>query len=170
LKTGRIEEAHLKSLVQSEIEDASTLSTLYAMGVAEEDVRAEITKILPCVVDWLRRYYGSVLVGNYVTSGHAALQTKDNEKQRKNSLFPQWEGKVTEVVDIEENIWSPRFGMKGKIDLSVKVRHRGSEVDDVSCFLKLAIQLIKDHRLEMCRQNPVLQNLCPLIPKPVAII
>lgn len=32
---------------------------------------------------------------------------------------------VTEFVDIEENIWSPRFGLKGKIDVTAGVRiHR----------------------------------------------
>lgn len=37
---------------------------------------------------------------------------------------------VTELVDIEENVWSPRFGLKGKIDLTARIRihrpaHRG---------------------------------------------
>lgn len=32
---------------------------------------------------------------------------------------------VTDFVDIEENIWSPRFGLKGKIDVTAGVRiHR----------------------------------------------
>lgn len=29
---------------------------------------------------------------------------------------------LTELVDIEENVWSPRFGLKGKIDLTARVR------------------------------------------------
>ena len=32
-----------------------------------------------------------------------------------------WPGKVECVQDIEENIWSPRLGMKGKIDLTVDI-------------------------------------------------
>lgn len=32
---------------------------------------------------------------------------------------------ITEFTDIEENIWSPRFGLKGKIDVTAGVRiHR----------------------------------------------
>ena len=40
--------------------------------------------------------------------------------KKKSSGRPQWEGKVSNVVDIEENLWSPRLGMKGKIDLTVE--------------------------------------------------
>lgn len=29
---------------------------------------------------------------------------------------------ITELADIEENIWSPRFGLKGKIDVTARVR------------------------------------------------
>lgn len=37
---------------------------------------------------------------------------------------------VTELADIEENVWSPRFGLKGKIDVTTRIRiqrpHKGS--------------------------------------------
>ena len=34
---------------------------------------------------------------------------------------------VTEVCDIEENVWAPRLGLKGKIDATVEVKvHRGN--------------------------------------------
>ena len=29
---------------------------------------------------------------------------------------------VAELADIEENVWSPRFGLKGKIDVTARVR------------------------------------------------
>ena len=29
---------------------------------------------------------------------------------------------ITQLADIEENVWSPRFGIKGKIDLTVEVK------------------------------------------------
>ena len=34
---------------------------------------------------------------------------------------------VLEVQDIEENIWSPRFGVKGKVDLTVEVKIHGKK-------------------------------------------
>lgn len=38
-----------------------------------------------------------------------------------------WEGLIQEVVDIEESIWSPRLGMKGKVDLTVRVKLRKAD-------------------------------------------
>ena len=29
---------------------------------------------------------------------------------------------ITRIADIEENVWSPRYGVKGKIDLTVEVK------------------------------------------------
>lgn len=29
--------------------------------------------------------------------------------------------KVTEILDVEENIWCPKFGLKGKIDVTAEV-------------------------------------------------
>lgn len=51
---------------------------------------------------------------------------------------------VQELVDIEENVWSPRFGLKGKIDLTARIRiqrppnrsHRGLEEKTVPLELK----------------------------------
>uniref|UniRef100_A0A8D3BLX5 DNA replication ATP-dependent helicase/nuclease n=1 Tax=Scophthalmus maximus TaxID=52904 RepID=A0A8D3BLX5_SCOMX len=51
---------------------------------------------------------------------------------------------VTELADIEENVWSPRFGLKGKIDVTARVRiqrprnsnHRNSEEKTLPLELK----------------------------------
>ena len=43
---------------------------------------------------------------------------------------------VTELHDIEENIWSPQFGLKGKIDatVEVKIHHRPSAESSFKSF------------------------------------
>lgn len=51
---------------------------------------------------------------------------------------------VTELADIEENVWSPRFGLKGKIDVTARIRiqrprkgsHRTQEERTVPLELK----------------------------------
>lgn len=51
---------------------------------------------------------------------------------------------VTELADIEENVWSPRFGLKGKIDVTARIRiqrprngsHRTPEEKTVPLELK----------------------------------
>lgn len=38
--------------------------------------------------------------------------------------------RVTEILDVEENIWCPRFGLKGKIDVTAGVTiHRRSRTE-----------------------------------------
>jgi hypothetical protein len=32
-----------------------------------------------------------------------------------------WDGQIDSVCDIEENMWSPWLGVKGKVDFTVKV-------------------------------------------------
>ena len=41
-----------------------------------------------------------------------------------------WPGNVESVMDIEENIWSPRLGIKGKVDITaeVKLHNRDKQV------------------------------------------
>jgi DNA replication ATP-dependent helicase Dna2 len=41
---------------------------------------------------------------------------------------------VSDVHDIEEDIWSPALGMKGKIDVSVQARNTGSECEHRRSF------------------------------------
>lgn len=36
-----------------------------------------------------------------------------------------WQGQILSIQDIEENIWLPNLGIKGKVDVTVKVRSRG---------------------------------------------
>lgn len=44
---------------------------------------------------------------------------------RNNNDKKTWEGEVVSVLDMEENIWVPEFGMKGKIDITVKTKCDG---------------------------------------------
>ncbi|KAI6659322.1 DNA replication ATP-dependent helicase/nuclease DNA2 [Oopsacas minuta] len=39
---------------------------------------------------------------------------------------------VTEVLDIEESIWSPNYGLKGKIDVSMAVKIHRQSIDKIS--------------------------------------
>jgi len=36
-----------------------------------------------------------------------------------------WEGKILSIIDIEENLWVPNFGVKGKVDITVQTKHGG---------------------------------------------
>ena len=57
----------------------------------------------------------------------AKPESGEDEVKRKKVQKEQWKGKIIEVCDIEENFWSPRLGIKGKIDLTVKTENSRGE-------------------------------------------
>lgn len=36
-----------------------------------------------------------------------------------------WEGEILSIHDIEENLWVPEFGVKGKVDVTVQTKQSG---------------------------------------------
>ncbi|XP_060065451.1 DNA replication ATP-dependent helicase/nuclease DNA2-like [Ylistrum balloti] len=78
---------------------------MYGIGVTEGEVMEEIKKYIPQLQQWIRQY---------TNSGQAVFGAQ-MKKQSDDIL-------ITKVKDIEENIWSPRLGLKGKIDLTVEVK------------------------------------------------
>lgn len=36
-----------------------------------------------------------------------------------------WQGEIVSIQDIEENLWVPEFGVKGKVDITVQVKLDG---------------------------------------------
>uniref|UniRef100_T1IXE8 DNA replication ATP-dependent helicase/nuclease n=1 Tax=Strigamia maritima TaxID=126957 RepID=T1IXE8_STRMM len=70
----------------------SNLHAIYSAGSNETEVMEEIQKFIPQILLWFQQY-----VPNTKKSGDFI--------------------KVTDIYDIEENIWSPRYGVKGKIDV-----------------------------------------------------
>lgn len=40
--------------------------------------------------------------------------------------------KIDKINDIEENIWVPQLGLKGKVDVSVKIRRRNHFADGIA--------------------------------------
>lgn len=101
----------LETLMRQLVSHPRMLCEMYGLSITEAAIYEEMSNYLPRILSWSQRYLGSGLV-----------QIQDGDVPRKN----QWQGNILEVNDIEENIWSPKFGVKGKVDLTVKARSRGS--------------------------------------------
>ncbi|GAB1597754.1 DNA replication ATP-dependent helicase/nuclease DNA2-like [Argonauta hians] len=94
-------EKEIVLLIKSIMKRKYLLHEIYGQGTDESVVLEAVSKYIPSIITWVQRHtdfmkYQSV--------------TRDNATT------------VTSICDIEENIWSPRFGLKGKIDLSVEVK------------------------------------------------
>lgn len=53
-----------------------------------------------------------------------------SDRSRENKEDSACSVRVREILDVEENIWCPRFGLKGKIDVTAGVSiHRRSRTE-----------------------------------------
>lgn len=100
----------LTKLADQALHSPRFLADMYSLGVSQEEMKQELRDYLPSLELWAKEYLNS------------RTPKATNLKIRNNGRFQESEVTITELVDIEENIWSPRFGLKGKIDLTARVR------------------------------------------------
>jgi DNA replication ATP-dependent helicase Dna2 len=99
----------------------------------QEEMRKEIEPFLPHIMFFIDKY---VVGGRNVVPPPAAYANAGGGGSQKSyggrpPPPPQmWPGQVEAIMDIEENIWSPRLGIKGKVDLTVQVKmqHKDKKV------------------------------------------
>ncbi|XP_075155444.1 DNA replication helicase/nuclease 2 [Haematobia irritans] len=102
-------------------------------GIKElKDIEKEATNLLN-TQDTAFMLYSSQLtredttleVMQFVKNIHRFVQQYIDERE---NTFPiekdNFSGRISEVRDIEENLWIPQLGIKGKIDVSVKIQPR----------------------------------------------
>ncbi|XP_010532178.1 PREDICTED: DNA replication ATP-dependent helicase/nuclease DNA2-like [Tarenaya hassleriana] len=83
------------------------IESLYACGANERDVKATLFEAIPKMLKWIHTFrYSKDSRGSSVDFGSTNGQSRL---------------KISEVVDIEEMAWAPKYGLKGMIDASVRV-------------------------------------------------
>ncbi|XP_014256899.1 DNA replication ATP-dependent helicase/nuclease DNA2 [Cimex lectularius] len=79
---------------------------MFMEGMDYEKTVERVRSYLPSIFDFVTRYMA-------YSGKHPNRARVDGEN---------WNGEIADVIDIEENIWSPTLGVKGKIDATVRVR------------------------------------------------
>lgn len=64
-------------------------------------------------------YLGFVTSFNLLKYNSNIVGTKQQAISNEKNNF---KGKISEICDIEENIWLPKLGIKGKVDITVEVK------------------------------------------------
>lgn len=110
--------------------------TLFASQMTAADAYEEINKFQEKIVDFVDKYLTEcrAVDGKKVGAVWGLRQFRctvqhilDTNKYIfifQDGLF---EGQIDNIQDIEENIWIPQMGLKGKVDASVNVRLRGKK-------------------------------------------
>uniref|UniRef100_UPI0037E76A1C DNA replication ATP-dependent helicase/nuclease DNA2 n=1 Tax=Semicossyphus pulcher TaxID=241346 RepID=UPI0037E76A1C len=106
----------LSKLADQALHSPRYLGDMYSLGVTQEEMKQELHDYLPSLEHWARDYLSSptpkAINLKIPTSSRAPIRGQDSATVVT----------VTELADIEENVWSPRFGLKGKIDVTARVR------------------------------------------------
>ena len=96
------------------------ISDILSLGLHEGDIRKEVQEFIIHIQYFVRKF----MFGEFI----AKPENEEDKCNKKKVHKEQWKGKIVEVCDIEENFWSPRLGIKGKIDLTVKTENSRGEV------------------------------------------
>ncbi|KAG0229914.1 Tripartite DNA replication factor [Actinomortierella wolfii] len=83
---------------------------LALIGETVDTAKASLEELIQPMQTWANRYVRPIPVSDGVVQDHSSYQPSGR------TLC------INKVLDVEENIWSPMFGLKGKIDASVQVK------------------------------------------------
>ncbi|XP_025962197.2 DNA replication ATP-dependent helicase/nuclease DNA2 [Dromaius novaehollandiae] len=115
------QQAVTKNLAHEKVEELANktvygqkyLKEMYLLNLKQKEIMQEVEEYLPSFLKWAEDF----------------MHNPDN--QNKMQLKLSSDGKVedfsskieiADILDIEETIWSPRFGLKGKIDVTASVK------------------------------------------------
>ncbi|XP_062832309.1 DNA replication ATP-dependent helicase/nuclease DNA2 isoform X1 [Anolis carolinensis] len=106
----------LNEIAFSVLQGPEYLKELYQLNLNQNDVMEEIQEYFPSFTKWAEEFmYTNHHANQHNFQHNLQLKLPRNEDDSFCNL------KVTEILDVEENIWCPRFGLKGKIDVTVGV-------------------------------------------------
>ncbi|XP_053305903.1 DNA replication ATP-dependent helicase/nuclease DNA2 [Spea bombifrons] len=100
----------LQELALQAVHGPKYLKEMYQLNLNQAEIMDEVQEYLPSFIKWADDCMIPPAQGKYKLSKSEEQRHVTSDKQ------------VAEFLDIEENIWSPRFGLKGKIDVTAKVK------------------------------------------------
>ncbi|XP_053161315.1 DNA replication ATP-dependent helicase/nuclease DNA2 [Hemicordylus capensis] len=109
----------LQEIATSVIHGSKYLKEMYQLNLKQNDIMQGVEEYLPSFTKWAEDF---MYKHSQVNQHNMQLKLPgDNGEESFCSV------KVKEILDVEENIWCPRFGLKGKIDVTASVTiHRRS--------------------------------------------
>uniref|UniRef100_A0A671EGD4 DNA replication ATP-dependent helicase/nuclease n=1 Tax=Rhinolophus ferrumequinum TaxID=59479 RepID=A0A671EGD4_RHIFE len=101
------------------VQETRHLKEMYRLNLNQDEVKQEVEEYLPSFSKWAGDF-----MHKYTSTDFPQMQLSLPSDGGDNNATCNME--VIKSLDVEESIWSPRFGLKGKIDVTVGVKiHRG---------------------------------------------
>ncbi|XP_023571959.1 DNA replication ATP-dependent helicase/nuclease DNA2 isoform X1 [Octodon degus] len=109
----------LRELAFQTVQEIRHLKEMYRLNLSQDEIKQEVEEYLPSFSKWARAFMHKSVSADFPQMQLSLPSDGSNSNSTCNI-------EVISSLDIEESIWSPRFGMKGKIDVTVGVKiHRG---------------------------------------------
>ncbi|KAH8269375.1 hypothetical protein KR018_008815 [Drosophila ironensis] len=93
----------IQSVVNEMLQSSALVHHLYASNLSQAEADMELNKFIDPIYSF---------VSHYIEGETPAALAKD-----------LYRGHIQEICDIEENLWVPQLGLKGKVDVSVGVKN-----------------------------------------------
>ncbi|CAL1401678.1 unnamed protein product [Linum trigynum] len=127
--------AYARTVIQKNIE------SLYACGVDENETLKTLVDLIPKMVNWIIMF------------------KKSQDLQLSKVEFGSNEGikklRISEVFDIEEMGWAPKYGLKGNIDASLKVSVESSTNGKAEKIMPLEFKTGKVRDVQLSTEHSV---------------
>ncbi|KAG2439348.1 hypothetical protein HXX76_004707 [Chlamydomonas incerta] len=127
---GRLDEARVRRearlVIRARAPELVQQAQLAKDGTSEASVEASLNETVQQLLTWLRTYMAPLGPGSAASGdarlGGAVLMVPTREAEDAPVAPPaEVRCRVDEVLDIEENIWAPKYGIKGQIDATFRV-------------------------------------------------
>ncbi|XP_072565933.1 DNA replication ATP-dependent helicase/nuclease DNA2 isoform X2 [Paramormyrops kingsleyae] len=112
--SGGFHPQRLQQLLEEALLGPAFLREMYSLKLSQANMRQKVEEYLPSLGKWASDYLASS-----AQAGKKQLMLKLPGECNQGTACHVT---VTDFVDIEENIWSPRLGLKGKIDVTSRVQ------------------------------------------------
>jgi DNA replication ATP-dependent helicase Dna2 len=129
----------MSTLVLEHLED------IYSIQESEEEAQRKLWAIIPQFQAWCAKFF----------DGHTFSDIENDGR----CPTPKISLRLADVLDIEENIWSPAFGLKGKIDVSAQIEQSQLNGDIISALMPLEIKTGKPTKSASHRAQVALYTL-----------
>ncbi|XP_048060691.1 DNA replication ATP-dependent helicase/nuclease DNA2 isoform X2 [Megalobrama amblycephala] len=112
----------IQTFASEALRSPNYLGQMYSLKLTQADMRQEVEEYLPSLSEWAKHY-----LHTSPQAGQKQLTLKLPSDGALSKQDASCSLTVTDFVDIEENIWCPSFGLKGKVDVTagVKIHRRG---------------------------------------------
>jgi DNA replication ATP-dependent helicase Dna2 len=102
----------IKAVIEELLNKSACVQMLYSARMSKEEAMMELGNFVPHIANFMDMYVQDL--------GHTTEPTLQRQNERHNT--EKYNRTICGIHDIEENIWVPELGLKGKVDVTVEVK------------------------------------------------